>query len=730
MFRILFSATVLLIFTAAAAQAAENVPGSSCAGYPANAFQWAGAKENGGVLNGLFCNGGSNLFTGVINFQSTGKVGIGTTAPTTALQIGAVSTYNVRLDSSTSPLAVYWASESHPRVEIENNGSGSMYYGLVFNGSTGNQSQTAYGSAIGSPGLQQTLAFYTGNGTSLVEQMRINASGKVGIGTTTPGALLDVAGAIKLTDTAQNCSHATDTGAIRYNSSTFKLQSCKNGTGWTDVGAGATPAPAGSDKQIQYNNNGVMAASSGLVFSSTSGNVGIGTTSPGALLEVHGADALINNLTVGQGGGNVTNNTAVGTHALGANTASGSLNTAFGSYALDGNTTGGNNVAIGVDAIENGSASTYNVAVGDYTLQGNLSGSENAAVGSYALDSLTGGSYNVALGENAGYDVTIGNENILIGWQQTGGTGVTTGSNNILMGYDVRPPSQTANNQLNIGNLIYATGLGSGATLSSGRVGIGTTTPTATLNVVGTITQSGGNVIFGPSSQGTQIGTSAVYSGGDLNVGTYGVASQGAFVSTVAGTNTVYPGSGVFGANFIYSGYWAIRTDTSNDYNLDVYNSGTPKTAMTILQNGNVGIGTTTPAAKLDVVGDIHYSGIIVDVSDRRAKDNIQPLPSGQLAKLMQLQPVSFVMKADPKHRTELGLIAQDTEPLFPDLVLTDTNGMKSLNYVALVAPIIQGMQEQQAEINQLRAMLAVVLCAALFPTFLLWRNHRAAKMR
>ncbi len=41
----------------------------------------------------------------------------------------------------------------------------------------------------------------------------------------------------------------------------------------------------------------------------------------------------------------------------------------------------------------------------------------------------------------------------------------------------MRPPSQTASNQLNIGNLIYATGLGSGTTLSTGNVGIGTTVP-------------------------------------------------------------------------------------------------------------------------------------------------------------------------------------------------------------------------------------------------------------
>lgn len=112
----------------------------------------------------------------------------------------------------------------------------------------------------------------------------------------------------------------------------------------------------------------------------------------------------------------------------------------------------------------------------------------------------------------------------------------------------------------------------------------------------------------------------------------------------------------------------------------------------------------------------------------RRLKDDIRPLPTGQLAKMMQLQPVSFVMKNDPKHQTELGLIAQDTEPLFPDLVQTDPDGTKALGYVGLVAPLIKAMQEQQAEIQEqraeMRAGLALVFCIALVPGFLLWRNR------
>ena len=123
-------------------------------------------------------------------------------------------------------------------------------------------------------------------------------------------------------------------------------------------------------------------------------------------------------------------------------------------------------------------------------------------------------------------------------------------------------------------------------------------------------------------------------------------------------------------------------------------------TKLTITSSGNLGIGTSTPTAKLHVDGDIHYTGAVADVSDRRLKDHITPL-ADQLVKITALQPVSFVMKGDST--TELGLIAQDVEPLFPELVKTNPDGMKTLNYVGLIAPMIGALQEQQEQIEELQ---------------------------
>ena len=93
--------------------------------------------------------------------------------------------------------------------------------------------------------------------------------------------------------------------------------------------------------------------------------------------------------------------------------------------------------------------------------------------------------------------------------------------------------------------------------------------------------------------------------------------------------------------------------------------------------------------------------------SDERLKTDIQTLSSSDsLAKIMQLTPVSFSWK-NPSMGTgeNLGLIAQDVEKVFPQLVSTNASTtMKSVEYGNLVAPLISAVQEQQKEIEALQA--------------------------
>ena len=126
------------------------------------------------------------------------------------------------------------------------------------------------------------------------------------------------------------------------------------------------------------------------------------------------------------------------------------------------------------------------------------------------------------------------------------------------------------------------------------------------------------------------------------------------------------------------------------------------------ISNGRLGIKDNTPDVELDVVGDIDYTGVLTDVSDRSLKNNIAPL-SNSLKGVLALQGVSFTMKGDESGATEYGLIAQDVEPVFPALVQTKEDGLKTLNYIGLIAPLVEAVKQQQAMIEELRAQNAAL---------------------
>ncbi len=132
-------------------------------------------------------------------------------------------------------------------------------------------------------------------------------------------------------------------------------------------------------------------------------------------------------------------------------------------------------------------------------------------------------------------------------------------------------------------------------------------------------------------------------------------------------------------------------------------NDNVRETAMIIRGNGNVGIGVTDPGSyKLYVDGNIAVStghGYFY-TSDRSFKTNIQPLENS-LNKILKLQGVSFNWKNTGE--PSIGLIAQDVEKVFPEVV-SGKEGEKTIDYAVLVAPLIEATKEQQKEIEELKA--------------------------
>jgi hypothetical protein len=102
--------------------------------------------------------------------------------------------------------------------------------------------------------------------------------------------------------------------------------------------------------------------------------------------------------------------------------------------------------------------------------------------------------------------------------------------------------------------------------------------------------------------------------------------------------------------------------------------------------------------------------------SDRRFKQNITPLASA-LDKVAKLQGVTFTWNraAFPTRNfpigKEIGLIAQDVEPIIPEVVQTDADGYKSITYDKLTAMLIEAVKELKQK-NSLQDSLLQALNA------------------
>lgn len=133
----------------------------------------------------------------------------------------------------------------------------------------------------------------------------------------------------------------------------------------------------------------------------------------------------------------------------------------------------------------------------------------------------------------------------------------------------------------------------------------------------------------------------------------------------------------------------------------------TRSNAITVLRNGNTGIGTIAPSQKLQVVGNILASGTITP-SDRRFKEDIQPI-TAPLEKLQQINGVTYHYKTAEfpangfDDRQQVGVIAQEVEAVLPQLVFTDDKGYKAVDYSKLVPLLIESIKAQQKQIESLQ---------------------------
>ena len=107
--------------------------------------------------------------------------------------------------------------------------------------------------------------------------------------------------------------------------------------------------------------------------------------------------------------------------------------------------------------------------------------------------------------------------------------------------------------------------------------------------------------------------------------------------------------------------------------------------------------GDTTVSNDLTVGGDIVVS------SDARLKANIMSLGS-TLAKLLLIDGKTYTMKKNGKQK--IGVLAQDIQKVFPELVTTDDKDMLAVNYQGLVPVLINALKEQDDKISRLEKLV------------------------
>ena len=319
------------------------------------------------------------------------------------------------------------------------------------------------------------------------------------------------------------------------------------------------------------------------------GNVGIGTTTPSNRFEVSGNTFLGGNLTA-------TGTLAVGSSVTSSNNsfALGNAGPAFpiiasGVGSIAAGNTGGASGSGGITASGPGSfAMGYAVGSGGGTISATSSGSFAFGVSNGSSNSITsGGLGSVAMGyTNGGVITANGNGALALGYSTSGLT--STGIGSVALGQDV---NATANNAFALGYRInnstastFKVGFNATPTLTvtASNVGIGSTSPTTLFVANGTSTMQ--NIIpMGP------------YTG---NMSTYNLGASTTRWSSVWAQNVN-----------IGTSTWSLAQ--SGDGRFGIFNApnagGTE--ALSILTNGNMGIGTTSPSNRLEVSGNTFLGG-------------------------------------------------------------------------------------------------------------------------
>ena len=451
-------------------------------------------------------------------------------------------------------------------------------------------------------------------------------------------------------------------------------------------------------------------------------------------------------------------NTVNGYDALYFNTG-GAYNIAIGTFSLNSNTTGNYNIGIGYDSNrlnQEGSKNTiigykagrgssahnksgnvflgyqagYNETGNDKLYIENSNSSSPLIWGDFANDSIRiNGKFHAI--DNITGDKIIGSINNLVDGKAF--------TNTIYLGKNAGKDSDST---LKLNNI----GIGTYSLYSNvdGKNNISIGTQSLLWNKNGSQNISIGNFSFRYNENGSKNTVIGYGAGGDGNINSLHSISGNVFLGYKAGffetsNNKLYINNdsssspliwgdfandsikinGEFHVtnNTIFDGKLGVGTQNPSDKVEIIADAGQDglrvkigtSTKFRIFSNGGTSIGANnsggTPANGLYVQGDIKNLGGVLHTSDRRFKKNIALIPNA-LEKLKTINGVYYNWKTEEypersfTENKQIGVIAQDVEKVFPELVDTDSEGYKSVNYSKLTPILIEAIKTQEVRIK------------------------------
>ena len=450
----------------------------------------------------------------------------------------------------------------------------------------------------------------------------------------------------------------------------------------------------------------------------------------------------------GYDGNGTKYNTAIGyISQYGTSGSTGDYNSSVGSYSMYKFESGSQNSTLGVGGL--------------YSL---TSGNSNSSLGMNSAYNLTTGSYNTVLGAASNASSTSASNQTVVGYGTTGigDNTVTLGNSNVTAVYMSQDSGATVYAAgLNLGSTAVTStaaelNILDGVTATSSEINIidGVTATTTEINYVDgvtsnvqtqldskqatisgaatTITSSNLTASRALTSNGSgKVEVSAVTSTelGYLDGVTSAVQTQlDAKQATISGAATTIASSDLTASRALTSngsGKVEVSAVTSTELG---YLDGVTSAVQTQLDSklsssGNITVGGNVIIPDAGTIGstsdtdamtiaangnttfsqDITVSGDVTISSDARLKSNIVSLGS-TLSKLLLIDGKSYIMNKSGEEK--IGILAQEVQEVFPELVSKDDNEMLSVNYQGLVPVLINAIKEQENKISRLEKLV------------------------